>query len=94
MSAKAEKKPEKGLCFPTDEKGESIALNPIIILLWCSWAGERSTTVAGKKILAAAMRGAGTAKGEEYAALCEKEKKWRFKYQKHLMNMVKVSATR
>lgn len=71
----AEKKPEVGICFPTDA------------------AGGRSTQSAGKNIFAAAIRGVkNNPKAEEYAAACEREKNWRFKYNKHLMNMVKLSA--
>jgi len=65
------------------EKGVCFPVDP---------TGGRSTTIAGKNILAAAMRGAKHEKAEEYAVLCEKEKNWRFKYNKHLMNMVKLSA--
>lgn len=54
--------------------------------------GERSTSVVGKNIIAAAMRGAKTPEGEEAAAKCEKEKNWRFKYINHYMKMVKVSG--
>lgn len=54
--------------------------------------GERSTSVVGKKIIAAAMRGAKTVEGEEAAKKCEKEKSWRFKYSSHYMKMVKVSG--
>ena len=47
--------------------------------------------------LLAAIRGAKLGKGkdeeiEKLALACEKEKNWRFKYHKHLMNMVTVSA--
>jgi hypothetical protein len=72
--SKADKKPEKGLAFPVDSKG------------------ERSTSVAGKNIIAAALRGAKSPNGEAYAAKCEAERNWRFKYNRHFMNMVKVSA--
>ena len=54
--------------------------------------GGRSTSKAGQAAIAAALRGCGTAKGEEYAAKCEKEKNWRFGYNKHFMNLVKASA--
>lgn len=56
---------------------------------------ERSTTTAGRKVIAAAIRGAGAS--EEISRLadaCEKERNWRFRYQTHFMNMVKVSAQR
>jgi hypothetical protein len=76
VHTKMAKKPEVGICFPTDPKG------------------GRSTQVAGKNILSAAIRGVKSSKAEEYAALCDKEKNWRFKYNKHLMNMVKLSALR
>lgn len=55
--------------------------------------GGRSTSDAGKKIIAAALRGAGTADGDRYAAMCEKERNWRFGYVKHFKNLVKVSAS-
>jgi hypothetical protein len=56
--------------------------------------GGRSTQIAGKNILSAAIRGVKSPKAEEYAVTCDKEKNWRFKYNKHLMNMVKLSALR
>ena len=56
--------------------------------------GERSTSIVGKNIIGAAMRGAKTADSEEAATKCEKEKNWRFKYQTHYMKMVKLSAAR
>ena len=56
--------------------------------------GARSTTAAGKLILAAALRGTGTATGTEFAAAVDGEKDWRFNYQKHFMNLVRVSASR
>lgn len=55
--------------------------------------GDRSTSDAGKKIIAAALRGAKTPQAEEFATKCEKEKSWRFKYHRHFMNLVKVSAS-
>jgi len=55
--------------------------------------GERSTSLAGKHVIAAALRGGQTPEGNEYAQKCENEKNWRFRYQKHFMNMVQVSAT-
>lgn len=70
----AVKKPEKGLVFPVDEKG------------------ERSTSVAGRNVIAAAIAGGQTPSAAKFSALCAKEKNWRFKYQKHFMNMVQVSA--
>lgn len=54
--------------------------------------GERSTSLVGKNIIAAAMRGAHTDDSEEAALKCEKEKVWRFKYSAHYMKMVKLSA--
>lgn len=45
-------------------------------------------------MLVAAIAGGNTADAAKYSALCGKEKNWRFKYQKHFMNMVKVSAER
>lgn len=54
--------------------------------------GERSTTVAGKNVIAAAIRGSKAPNAEELAVKCEREKNWRFNYNKHYMNMVKVSA--
>jgi hypothetical protein len=50
--------------------------------------------MAGRSVISAAMRGAKTADAERYAKACDSEKKWRFQYQKHFMNMVKVSAER
>ena len=54
--------------------------------------GGRSTTDAGKNILAAAFRGAG-AEGESYAVAVEKEKNFRFKYQKHYMKLVRLACS-
>jgi hypothetical protein len=54
--------------------------------------GDRSTSLVGKNIIAAAMRGAKTSDCEEAAVKCEKEKVWRFKYSAHYMKMVKLSA--
>jgi len=73
-SKKVEKKPDRGLSFPTDSKG------------------ERSTTIAGKNVIAAAIRGSKAPGSAELAVKCEREKNWRFMYNKHYMNMVKVSA--
>lgn len=56
--------------------------------------GQRSTSLAGRAVIAAAIRGAKTADSARYADACAKEKNWRFQYQKHFMNMVKVSAER
>lgn len=56
-------------------------------------SGERSTTNAGKMILAAALRAAGTSEAIEASKACEGERKWRFKYVKHYMAMVRVSAS-
>lgn len=56
--------------------------------------GDRSTSILGKNVIAAALRGAGTPEGNSFAEKCEKEKNWRFKYQNHFSNMVKVSASR
>jgi hypothetical protein len=52
--------------------------------------GGRSTSDAGKAIIAASLRGCGTADGDKYAEACEKERNWRFKYNKHFKNLVKV----
>lgn len=54
--------------------------------------GGRSTTDAGKAILAAAFRGAGS-EGEKYAVAVEKEKKFRFQYQKHYMKLVRLACS-
>ena len=54
--------------------------------------GERSTSLVGKNIIAAALRGAETSDGNAAAIKAEKEKNWRFKYSSHYMKMVKVSA--
>jgi hypothetical protein len=57
--------------------------------------GERSTTTAGRKAIAASIRGAGGSDDiKRLADSCERERNWRFKYQNHFMNMVKVSAQR
>lgn len=54
--------------------------------------GGRSTTEAGKSVLAAAFRGAGE-EGERFAAAVEKEKNFRFKYQKHYMDLVRLGCS-
>jgi hypothetical protein len=54
--------------------------------------GGRSTTEAGKKILAAAFR-AGGAEGEKLAAAVEKERNFRFKYQKFYMQLVRLACS-
>lgn len=54
--------------------------------------GERSTSVVGRNIIAAAMRGAKTSDCESLASKCASEKKWRFKYQSHYMKMVRLSS--
>ena len=55
--------------------------------------GDRSTSDAGRRTIAAAIRAAGTPKAEELATKCEKEKNWRFNYHKHFMNLVRMSAS-
>jgi len=47
----------------------------------------------GKAIIAAAIRGSKAPDSEKLAAACEKERNWRFGYNKHFTNLVKVSAT-
>jgi hypothetical protein len=56
--------------------------------------GARSTTEGSKRVLAAALRGAGTPEGEAFAKEVEAEKDWRFGYSKHFMNLVRLSARR
>ena len=53
--------------------------------------GGRSTSDAGKAVIAAALRGANTEEARKMAESCEKERNWRFKYNKHFKNLVKVS---
>lgn len=55
--------------------------------------GGRSTSDAGKAVIAAALRGAKTDEAMRMADACEKERDWRFKYNKHFRNLVKVSAS-
>ena len=52
--------------------------------------GGRSTGDAGKAVIAAALRGSKTEEGNKMAEACEKERNWRFKYNKHFKNLVKV----
>jgi len=73
----------KATAAPKVEKGLSFPVDS---------KGERSTTLTGKNILAAAIRGSGAPNAEELAKKCESEKNWRFKYNKHYMKMVEVSA--
>lgn len=56
--------------------------------------GDRSTLSAGKRILAAALRGAGTKEGEKLAVQVEEEDNWRFNYPKHFMSLVRYASTR
>lgn len=56
--------------------------------------GARSTTNGSKRVVAAALRGAGVAEGEALAKEVEAEKDWRFGYSKHFMNLVRLSARR
>ena len=56
--------------------------------------GGRSTSDAGKAVIAAALRGAKTDEAMRMADACEKERDWRFKYNKHFRNLVKVSPVR
>lgn len=53
--------------------------------------GTRSTTSAGKKIIAAALRGCEG--GENAAIKVEKEKNWRFGYNKHVKTLVDLSLS-
>jgi len=53
--------------------------------------GGRSTTFAGKKIIATALRACEG--GEVFAAKIEKEKNWRFGYNKHIKTLVEQSLT-
>ena len=76
---------------PTQAKPMSTAKKPPTgIQFPVDKKGTRSTSDAGKAIIAAALRGAGTDDGNRYADACEKEKNWRFGYLKHFTNLVKV----
>jgi hypothetical protein len=55
--------------------------------------GKRSTALAGKAILAAALRGAGTEEGDRLARGVEAEDDWRFRYSDHFMKMIRYSLT-
>ena len=54
--------------------------------------GGRSTSEAGKKVIAAALAGAGTPEGEEASAKCAKERNWRFGYNKHIVKLARVGC--
>lgn len=54
--------------------------------------GGRSTTRAGKNIIAAALRGCKEG-GSAAAVKVEKEKNWRFGYNKHIKTLVKMSLS-
>lgn len=69
---------------PREEKGLAFPMDE---------KGGRSTTTVGKKIIAAALRGAKTEQGDAAAVKTEKASNWRFGYHKHYMSMVKVSAS-
>jgi len=51
--------------------------------------GGRSTSEAGKKVMAAALLGAGD---ETASHKCAKEKNWRFGYNKHVVKLVRVGC--
>ncbi len=54
--------------------------------------GERSTSLAGRAIIAEAMRACNNQDANKAADACAAEKKWRFKYQKHFQEMVRLSC--
>lgn len=56
-------------------------------------SGGRSTTHAGKSILSAALRGAGTPEGDALAAGVEAEDDWRFRYPEHFLALVRYAAS-
>lgn len=51
--------------------------------------GGRSTSDVGKKVMAAALGGAGEA---EASSKCAKERNWRFGYNKHVVKLVRVGC--
>eukprot|EP00303_Exanthemachrysis_gayraliae_P003631 CAMPEP_0206016888 /NCGR_PEP_ID=MMETSP1464-20131121/23809_1 /ASSEMBLY_ACC=CAM_ASM_001124 /TAXON_ID=119497 /ORGANISM="Exanthemachrysis gayraliae, Strain RCC1523" /LENGTH=787 /DNA_ID=CAMNT_0053390719 /DNA_START=11 /DNA_END=2374 /DNA_ORIENTATION=+ len=54
--------------------------------------GGRSTSVAGKAVIAAALKGAGEA-GAAASDKCMREKNWRFNYHKHYMTLVRLGCS-
>ena len=54
--------------------------------------GGRSTSVVGKKVFAAALKGSGTASGAAAGEKCATERNWRFGYNRHVMKLVKVGC--
>jgi hypothetical protein len=54
--------------------------------------GGRSTTIPGKRVIEAALRGCGGDAGAKAAAKVEREKNWRFGYNKHYMTLVRLGC--
>jgi very-long-chain (3R)-3-hydroxyacyl-CoA dehydratase len=54
--------------------------------------GGRSTSETGKKVIAAALAGAGTPEGAEASTKCAKERNWRFGYNKHIAKLARVGC--
>lgn len=54
--------------------------------------GGRSTSVAGKAVIAAALRGVPGEEGTVASTRCLQEKNWRFKYHKHYMTLVRLGC--
>lgn len=90
--------PAEGLCFPITEgsgpkcaaaaaagKNERALLTPFTPL---ARSAVRSTTETGKKIIAAALKAADA----DAAKAVSDERKWRFKYNKHIVKMVEVGC--
>jgi len=61
--------------------------------LTCTLRSPSHPLLTGKAIIAAAIRGSKAPDSEKLASSCEKERNWRFGYNKHFTNLVKVSAT-
>ena len=70
-------KPETGTVFPKDGSPED----------------TRATTETGKKIIEAALRGAGGEEANKAADKVKKERSWRFKYVKHYEQLVRVGVS-
>lgn len=69
-------KPEFGTVFPVDDSGK----------------GTRSTTDTGKKIFAASILGTKDSSCSSASEKCLKERSWRFKYTRHIEQMVRLAV--
>jgi hypothetical protein len=86
------KKGIKAIKGDTGDKKKNIPSKQLGVLFPEDAKGVRSTTSAGRSLLAAAMRGASNDAAEKAAAKCEKEKDWRFSYTRHFLKLVELGC--